>query len=584
MENTEFAAALRELADILEFEDADAPRVVAYRKAAEALEGWADDIEALAREGRLETVPGVGPAIGRLIGELARTGRLPALEEARDRLPPGVRDLMALPGVGPRRAARLLTALRVASLPDLERALREGRLSAAGLGAAEQEAVARGLELARLGVGGMPLGRALPRARAIAERLAALPDVLRVRVAGEARRGRRVVGEIALAAASGAPEALLATFRDAPQVRLVLPAPAAAAARVALDEGVAVTLYAGLPAAFGTALWRATGSARHLAQVEAALSRGRRGERPVPDVEEEADLYAAARLAFVPPELREGRGEVEAAREGRLPRLVEPEEVEGDLRAQSDWAGGAHPPERLAAAAAAAGLRWLAVVDPARGPRRPSGLDGAAARRRAAAIDAWNASPGAPCRLVAGVEAPIAEAGRLEGDPDALAAADLRIAVLDATGPFAARSRAERTAAAVRALLDGEADLLGLAPDPAPARAAGGDAAPPPPEGPRPLAAWVDLGAILAAAASAGAALLVPAHAAGGLLGPADLRRAAALGVPLALGTGARAVQELWAIEIGVALARRAGLGPGALLNARGSAGLAAWLAARRRR
>ncbi|HWP35340.1 MAG TPA: helix-hairpin-helix domain-containing protein, partial [Thermodesulfobacteriota bacterium] len=119
MENSELAAALRELADLLEFEEAEPPRVAAYRKAAATIEGWPADVEALAREGRLETLPGVGPAIARLLAELVRTGRLAYLEELRDRVPRGVRDVMALPGIGPRRAARLLFACRVGSLADL---------------------------------------------------------------------------------------------------------------------------------------------------------------------------------------------------------------------------------------------------------------------------------------------------------------------------------------------------------------------------------------------------------------------------------------------------------------------------------
>jgi DNA polymerase (family 10) len=370
-----------------------------------------------------------------------------------------------------------------------------------------------------------------------------------------------------------------------------------AAVRVALDEGLVVALHAAAPTAFGGALWLGTGAERHLEQVAAAHARGRRGAAPALPLEvpDEAEVYAAARLPVIPPELREGRGEVEAAREGRLLRLVDAEEIEGDLRVQSDWAGGAHPPERLAAAAAGAGHRWLALVDPLAGPHRPSGLDAERAARRAASLAAFHASAGSACRLLAGVEVPIGDAGHLEGDPALLDAADLRVGVLDPGGPLAARSRAERTAAVVRALLGGATDVLALAPDPSPARgmqpppvglaaleagATGGEAAPP---GPRPLAAWLDLGAILAAAASARVALLVPAHAAGGLLGPADLRRAAALGVPLALGTGARAVQELSSMEVGVALVRRAGLGPGALLNARSEADLRTWLAARRR-
>lgn len=583
VENGEFAAALRELADLLEFEEADLPKLAAYRKAAASVEAYTEDVDLLAREGRLEEISGVGPWVSRLLAELARTGRLGLLDEARDRLPRGVRDVIALPGAGPRRAARLLAVARVASLPDLDRALREGKLAQAGLAPADVETIATALELTRLGAGPRPLGHALPRARAIAERLAALPDVLRVRIAGDARRGRRIVGELTLAAAAGSPEALLAAFRGAPQVRLILSSPGGAA-RVALDEGLVVALHASLPAAFGGTLWRATGSPRHVWQVEALLARGRRGE-PVHalDFEDEQDLYDAARLAFVPPELREGRGEVELARENRLPRVVEAEEIEGDLRVQSDFAAGAHPPERLAAAAGASGLRWLAVVDPARGPRRPSGLDAAGAARRAAAL----ASPGAACGVVAGIEAPIGEGGVLEADPAVLAQADLRLAVLDPFGPLATRSRAERTAAAVRVLLDREADVLGLAPDPSGAprgrsELASGDA-----ESAgevRPLAGWLDLGAVLAAASSAGAALLVPAHAAGALLGPADLRRATALGVPLALGTGARAVQEMPWLEVGVALARRAGLSPAALLNTRSEEEVRAWLASRRRR
>ncbi len=594
MENGEFAAALRELADLLEFEEADLPRLAAYRKAAAAVEVCPEDLELLAREGRLESIPSVGPWVSRLLAELARTGRLAALDESRDRLPRGVRDVIGLPGVGPRRAARLRAAARVASLPDLARAIREGKLARAGVAPGDVETIATALELTRLSAGARPLGYTLPRARAIADRLAALPDVLRVRIAGEVRRGRRLVGEIALAAAAESPEALLAAFREAPQVRLVLPAPAPGAARVALDEGLVVALHAAVPAAFGGTLWRATGSARHVEQVEAILARGRRGERPrgTDTFEDERELYAAARLAVVPPELREGRGEVEAAREGRLPRVVEAEEVQGDLRVQSDFAGGAHPPERLAAAAAAAGHRWLAVVDPARGPRRPSGLDADRAGRRATALAALGA--GAACGILAGVEAPIGEGGVLEADPAVLAGADLRLAVLDPGGPLAGRSRAERTAAVVRVLLAREADIVALAPDPGGAprgtaglaldAAAGGEADPLPEghDGPRPLAAWIDLGAVLAAASSAGAVLLVPAHAAGGLLGPADLRRAAALGVPLALGSGARAVQELSSIEVGILLVRRAGLGADALLNTRSEAELRAWLAARR--
>jgi DNA polymerase (family 10) len=413
------ARALREIGALLELEGENPFKVRAYEKGAHAVEGLAEDLGALVASGRLLDVPGIGEALARKISDLYRTGTTEVLDRLRSRHPPGTLELLEVPDLGPRKAAALQEALGVASVADLEAACLAGRVrSVKGFGEKTERRILEGIRRMRELAADRRflLVHALAAGDAIVAHLRGSPAALDVAVAGSARRFRETVADLDVVAASRDPAALSARLSSFPLVAETL-ARGETKTTVRLASGLQVDLRVVPPQDFATLLHHLTGSKAHHTRLRGiardhgytlsewglhrlpassprpsppARAGGERDEEgAAPDasakvpIESEEALYRALGLAYVPPELREDVGEIEAARDGTLPTdLVRAEDVRGLVHCHTSWSDGRASLEEMARAADALGAEYLTVTDHSRSAAYAGGLDEDRLRRQ----------------------------------------------------------------------------------------------------------------------------------------------------------------------------------------------------------
>jgi DNA polymerase (family 10) len=408
MTNAEIADLLRQHADLMEIGGENVFRVNAYRKAADAVQ--AHD-RALASEADLTELPGVGPGLAAALREIIATGRYTAFDHLQEELPGSLLTLLDVPGIGAKSAARLYRELKIASLTDLEQAAQAGRLRGLrGMGPAAEKRIVEGLAFLQRKTGRVSIGVALPLAERLTARLAELTGGP-VHIAGSVRRMCVTVGNIDLLAVGTDADALLNAASTLPDVARETER-SGPTATFELHQGVRLRVRAAPPAQAGNALIELTGSAAHLQRL------GRTLEAP-----SEEECYAALGLDWIAPELREDRGEIDAARARALPRLIEVADLRGDLHLHSNWSDGSGTPLEMAQAAAARGYLYLAITDHSGGLGVANGLkpDRLAEQRRA--LDALASE--APVRLLAGSEVEVHRDGRLDFDDDVLAGLDI---------------------------------------------------------------------------------------------------------------------------------------------------------------
>ncbi|HSN32419.1 MAG TPA: DNA polymerase/3'-5' exonuclease PolX, partial [Ideonella sp.] len=431
--NADVAAAFDEIADLLEVQGGNPFRVRAYRNAARTVGDLGRSLKTMVERGEdLDALPGIGPDLAGKIAEIVAGGTCAQLEQLRRELPPAITALLRIPGLGPKRVQALRAALGIETLAQLREAAQQGRLRGVhGFGAKTEQRILEAVE-ARLQEGRrVPVAVAAQVADALATELRSLPGVREIVAAGSLRRARETVGDLDLLAAIDRASPLMARFAALPDVRQVL-ARGPTRASVVLKNGLQVDLRAVPQAAFGAALAYFTGSKAHnvalrrIAQ-EAGLKLNEyglwRGARRIAGATE-AEVYGALGLPWIEPELREDRGELDAARAGRLPALIERADLRGDLHAHSRDSDGRDPLEALAAAAHERGLEYLAVTDHSARLRMLHGLDAAALARQADRIDALNERSGGIV-LLKGIEVDILEDGRLDLPDAALGRLDL---------------------------------------------------------------------------------------------------------------------------------------------------------------
>ncbi|MHB1435246.1 MAG: helix-hairpin-helix domain-containing protein [Thermoplasmata archaeon] len=369
--------ALREIADLLDLAG-ERFKPEAYRRAARSLEPIGPEIWARAREGRLAELPGIGSAIEAKIREYLATGRIADLDRLRASTPEGVRELMVLPGIGPRTARRFWVDFGIEGPAELEAALGQDRFrGAAGFGPIRIAALRSALAVGRAGAAGgrRPLEEVVPRAEALRRWLAEEAAVDRVVVAGSYRRGRENVGDLDLLVTARDPAPALERFARFPDLAAVV-LRGSTKATIRLRDGLQVDLRVVDPDAFGAAEQYFTGSKDHNIRLR---SRARalglkineygvfRGEERIAGTTEE-EVYRAVGLPWIPPELREDRGEIEAAESGRLPRLVEAADLRGDLHLHLPPAATPESVDALRRSARALRLEYLGIVVRAPGP------------------------------------------------------------------------------------------------------------------------------------------------------------------------------------------------------------------------
>ncbi len=431
--NADVVAVFTDIADLLEIEGANPFRVRAYRNAARTLGELGVALGSLIDQPEeLDALPGIGADLAGKIVEVLHTGSCALLEELKQQLPAGITALLKIPGLGPRRVRQLHQALGIGTLAQLRQAAQDKRIqSLPGFGARSEQRMLEAANSLLLQALRHKRADMEPVARSLLKELEAQPGVHQVLAAGSLRRGSDTVGDLDLLVTCDQPRSLMDHFAALPDVQRVLQK-GITRCSVQLQRGVQVDLRAVAPASFGAAALYFTGSKPHnialrrLAQ-ERSLKLNEyglfRGSQRVAGVTE-ASIYSALGLALVPPELREDRGEISAAAEGRLPVLVQTRELQGDLHAHTQHSDGRDSLLAMAAAARARGLHYLAITDHCSRLAVLHGLDASLLARQIDRIDAFNAER-KDIVLLKGVEVDILEDGTLGLANDLLRRLDL---------------------------------------------------------------------------------------------------------------------------------------------------------------
>ena len=404
--NASVSAVLAEIADLLEIKGESSFKVGAYRRAADSVARAGFEVAAAYRAGDPPQLSGVGGSISERLTELSTTGRLEYHEALRAEVPPTLLELLAVPGIGPRTAGEVWRSLGIATLPELEQAASEGRLrQIRGISARTETRIVEGIgELRRRPPRRMRIGEAHGLAAQVATLIEALPDVRSVTVAGSVRRWRETVGDLDVLVETTQPERMLEALRATDAVEAVEPGARGGADRatVRLVDGPQLDVMAMPPGESGSYLVHFTGSAEHnVALRHRARERGwslsERGLVPLDDetaapttFADEAGLYAFLDLAEVPPELREGRGEIEAADAGTLPQLVRREDLRGDCHSHSHWSDGREPLAVMVESARADGREYQVLTDHSQSLTIANGLSPARVRAQRRAVDELN--------------------------------------------------------------------------------------------------------------------------------------------------------------------------------------------------
>jgi DNA polymerase (family 10) len=436
MENREIAKILYEIADFLEIKGvAFKPR--AYRKAAQAIETLPEEVEVVYRRGELQKIPGIGASIAAKIKELIETGSLEYVEELREELPEGLRELMEIEGIGPKTALKLYEKLKISSVNELESAVKEGKLSdLEGFGKKKEENILRGIEVYRNAQKRFLLGYLLPVAKGIEERMKTLEVVKRISLVGSIRRWKETIGDVDILAISDEPSEVMDLFTQLPEIKQVL-TKGETKSNIVLNSNLEVDLRVVGEESFGAALQYFTGSKEHNIKIrDLAISKNWKlneyglfdretNERIAGETEE--GIYKALGLSYIEPELREDRGEIRAAAEGKLPNLIGYGEIKGDLHAHSTWSEGANSIGEMAEAAKSLGYEYIAICDHSKTLQIAHGMSEEDFRERDKEIEKVNREVEG-IAVLSGVEVNVDSDGKLDLSDDLLKDLDVVVA------------------------------------------------------------------------------------------------------------------------------------------------------------
>jgi DNA polymerase (family 10) len=554
LNNAEIASVFEEVADVLEIQGENTFRIRAYRNAARTLEVLTTPLSRRVEEGKpLTDLPGIGKEMANHIREMVETGTLGYRDRLLDEIPRSLIDLMRLPGVGPRKAKKLWEELQICSVDELEEAAKAGRIATvAGFGAKTQEKILAGIADWRRHTSRMILVEAERFVEPLAGYLRAIPEVERLEVAGSYRRRRETIGDVDLLAIATVPGPVMEGFLHYPQISKVLMSGDTRAA-VTLGSGLQVDLRVVPPECYGAALVYFTGSKEHNVKLRRrAVEQGLRiSEYGVFRVEEarehfvagreEADVYAAVGLPWIPPELREDRGEIEAAACDALPRLLEQADLRGDLHMHSVWSDGRNTIEEMVEGCIARGYEYMVISDHSKALAMTNGLDAYRLREQWKEIaDVQDRHP--EIRILKAMEVDILADGTLDLEDELLAGLDLVLVSLHSRLEMPAE---EQTARVLRALEHREVNVF-CHPT---ARILN-----------RRRPAEMDLDLVLRRAAELGVAVELNSSPHRLDLKDDHLRLARSLGCRIVISTDSHRIPELDLMRCGVEQARRAGL------------------------
>ena len=570
MKNGEIAAILEELADCLELTGENPFRVNSYRNAARTLVGLSREAEQMSVE-ELAELPGVGQSMVAKIRALVTTGKLPQHEEMKAKIPPEVIKMLGVSGLGPKTVAMLQKEFAVKTFADLEALLGSGKLeSAPGMGEKKVAKIRHGLEIYRRGHERKPLGSVLPVAEAVAEAVRKIQGVEQVDLAGSVRRMCPTVGDVdILARAADGPTAIQAFVR-LPSVQEIL-AQGDTKGAVRLADDLQVDLRIVETAGYGAALQYFTGSKAHGVHCrEIAKSKGLtlneygvfRGQKRIAGKDEE-EVYRAIGLSWVPPEMREDRGEVELAEAHKLPELLEPDQVRGDCHVHSSASDGTRTIEEMAEGCRKLGRQWMVLTDHSQSLKVAGGLSVSALRKQRGEIDKLNEELSG-FTILAGTEVDILADGAIDYPDDVLAELDWVVASIHTR---LEDPRDTLTRRLVRAMENPHVDAIGHLTG----RLIGS-------RDPMDL----DLERIMEAAVRTGTVLEINSQPERLDVTDVTVQEAVKRGVKLCIGTDAHRLEQLGFMRLGVSVARRGWAEPEDVVNTRTAKQLLSWRAGNR--
>ena len=465
----EVAALLDQMGQLLELDGANPFEVRAYQNASRAIAGLEGDIGEMVARGELHGVPGLGKTLVGRIGELVTTGHLRQYDDLLARIPPGLRQMLRIPGLGPKRIRQINQALQVTTLDELRQAAEDGRIAALpGFGAKSQENILKGLVFVTEHQDRYRIDIAEEVAGQIAATLRALPETVRLSVAGSIRRRKEIVkdGDIVASVARDEDRAALSrALVEHPDVASVIGS-GDTKTSVVLRAGMALDLRVVLDDEYPYALHHFSGSKEHNVALRTRMhARGVkineyglfRGEERIPCADE-ADIYAAIGMQYVEPELREDRGEIEAALERRLPTLLTERDIHGMLHVHSNWSDGGSTIREMAEATLAMGMRYLGMCDHSQVAAYANGLTPDRVKRQHEEIDQLNDEFAGRLRILKGTECDILKDGALDYDDATLASFDFVVASIHGNFNLPPNEQTQRL---IRALENPYCSILG---------------------------------------------------------------------------------------------------------------------------
>lgn len=570
MNNRQLADTFTLIANLCEIKGEVIYVVLAYRKASENLMTLSREAGEYWKEGKLREIPGVGKAIAEKIDELLQTGKLEFLENLKKEVPEELAGWLQVPGLGPKKIALIWKALNITALADLEAAAKNGKLrDLPGMGAKSENAILEGIASLARRSGRLPLGRAYPLAQEIISQLKKVKGVVAAESAGSLRRMRSTVGDLDILVAAKDSSSVMEAFVNLKGVSRVL-GKGETKASIEFMDGVRAQLWVHPPEKFGTALQYATGSKDHnVALRQIALDKGlslsehsltkTKGRGEILCATEE-EVYKTLGLPWIPPELREDRGEVVAAKANKLPKLIQVKDIKTNLHAHSTHSDGKLSMLDMARAAAKRGLKAIAFTDHSVGLGVANGLSMERHKAQAAEIKKIQKQLGDEILVLHASEVEIKADGSLDYPDEFLATLDLVVASLHSSLRQPREKITERLLKAVR---NPHVDIIGH---------------PTGRELPDREAADLDMEVILKAAAESGVAMEISAQPSRLDLDDAPARRAKELGVLLSINTDAHSESDLDFLHYGIAIARRAWLEPKDVINTWTPKKLTDWL------
>jgi DNA polymerase (family X) len=544
--NTEIAEIFDKIADILDLLNENPFRVRAYRKAGENIKELTEDVEDLAERGELTAIPGIGRDLAEKIEEFISTGKIMNYEKLKEKVPEELIKLLGIQGLGPKTLAKLNKELGIKNIEDLERALeREQILKLRGMGEKKVEDIRRAVEHFKKSRERMPLGIALPLAEDIVRQISKIPGTKGTVVAGSVRRMKETIGDIDILTMAEDGKHVVEAFTKLPSVKETL-ASGDTKGSVVLTSGIQVDLRVVEPGSYGAALQYFIGSKTHNIKLRTiALEKGLkineygvfRGDKKIAGETEEG-IYEALGLRWIAPEIREDRGEIEAAQAGKLPDLLEHKDIKGDLHMHSRWSDGKATIEEMALEAKELGYLYIAMTDHSPSSRIAGGLSIEQLYEKKREVDALNKRL-TGIKILMGSEVDIKRDGSLDYPNEVLMDLDIVIAAVHSGFKMDIESMTQRIVKAlqnpfVHALVHPTGRLIG--------RREGYE---------------VDMDKIIKKAKEYGKALEINAHYLRLDLNDINVRKGVNIGVKIMISTDSHAPDQLDMMRLGVATARR---------------------------